>query len=32
MPKFEGVYEDANGRWYFKVSLGRTRSRVDECR
>jgi site-specific recombinase XerD len=22
VPKFAGVYEDAKGRWYFKVSLG----------
>jgi hypothetical protein len=23
MPKYDGVYPDAKGRWYFKVSLGR---------
>lgn len=23
MPKFDGVYQDAKGRWYFKVWLGR---------
>jgi integrase len=23
MPKYEGVYQDAGGRWYFKVWLGR---------
>ncbi len=23
MPKFDGVYKDAKGRWYFKVWLGR---------
>jgi hypothetical protein len=23
MPKYDGVYQDAKGRWYFKVWLGR---------
>ncbi len=23
MPKFDGVYQDTKGRWYFKVWLGR---------
>lgn len=23
MPKYEGVYQDGRGRWYFKVWLGR---------
>lgn len=23
MPRYEGVYQDAKGRWYFKVTLGR---------
>ena len=23
MPKYDGVYQDSKGRWYFKVWLGR---------
>jgi hypothetical protein len=23
MPKYDGAYQDAKGRWYFKVWLGR---------
>jgi len=23
MPKYDGVYQDTKGRWYFKVWLGR---------
>jgi hypothetical protein len=27
MPKFDGVYQDTKGRWYFKVWLGRAAPR-----